>query len=196
MKREIGKKIKSLCDDIGTAAAAASCESITRDLETEYDKRVAAGMSELDAYRDVLKNVEEIKKTLESLPKSESEEESFTKAGTIKDLKKITGKISTCLWLLTVILYFGISFTFGHWGLTWLIFIWGSMNQTILDMILKYNKGTPLNKVMKSGVTSIMWRLMVILFFVIGSVGGVWHLSWLTFLVGALLQTVISWIFD
>lgn len=196
MKRELGKKIRSLCDELGTSAASAACEEFTRDLETEYDKRVDAGMSEIDAYRDVLKNIDEIKKILATLPKTEAETEEAQRKTDQKNLKNILSKISTCMWLILVIAYFAISLSYGHWGTTWLIFLWGSMGQTVLDMILKYNKGKPLNKVLKSGVTSIVWLFTVILYFAVSFAIGHWHLTWLIFLVGILVQKIVGWIFE
>ena len=73
MKKEIEKKIKTISDSVGTAAAEEMRREMTEDLKDEFDKRVDAGMSELDAYRDVLKNVDEIKKLFESLPVTDEE---------------------------------------------------------------------------------------------------------------------------
>lgn len=195
MKREIERKVKSLCDEIGSSAAAA-CEKVTRDLGNEYDKLVAEGKAELDAYRDVLKDLDKIKETLASLEKTPAEKAAETKKSKMKDLKKITGKISTCMWLLTVILYFLISFTFGGWHITWLIFLWGSMGEIVLDMVVNYNKGKPLRKVLKSGVSGIMWLLTVILYFIISFATGKWGITWIIFLLATLIQTVIGWIFN
>lgn len=195
MKREIERKIKSLCDEIGTSAAAA-CEKVTSDLETEYDRLVENGMAELDAYRNVLKDLDKIKETLASLEKTPAEKATAEKRSKIKDLKKITSKISTCMWLLTVILYFLVSFIYGHWHITWLIFLWGSMGEIVLDMVVNYNKGKPLRKVLKSGLSGIMWLLTVILFFLISFATGRWGITWIIFICGTLLQTVIGWIFN
>ncbi len=195
MKRELGRKIKAICDEIGTLAASEACQDIINDLETEYDKRVAVGMSELDAYRDVLKNIDEIKKILEALPKLGKETaEADSKAG-LKNLKSILGKVSTIMWLAIVIIFFLFSFTTGMWHISWLIFLWGSICQTVLDMVVKYNKGKSLRSVLKSGLSSIMWLVIVIVYFIGSFATGAWQISWLIFVFGALVQTVIGWIF-
>jgi len=69
MKDELNRKIRELCDEAGSASAAAMAPRLMTDLDGEYDKRVQAGMSELDAYRDVLRSVDRIRAMLSALPK-------------------------------------------------------------------------------------------------------------------------------
>lgn len=190
MKKELVKTIKQLCDEVGTAAAAQKMEDLTEDLSEEYDKRVRAGMDELDAYRDVLKNIGKIREMLEALPKTEDDIERKEREGGRKNLERILGKISTCMWLCTVIVYFLFSFTYsGTWSYSWLIFLWASIGQIVFDMVKKYNRGKSLKKVMKSGLSGILWLGITIIYILFSFATGAWHLTWLIFLVGALLQT-------
>ncbi len=69
MKDELNKKIRELCEDAGSQAALRMIPVLTADLDREYDKRIEAGMVELDAYRDVLRSVDRIEAMLRSLPK-------------------------------------------------------------------------------------------------------------------------------
>ena len=194
MKRELHRKIESICNEIGTSAASAACEDIVHDLESEYDKRVSVGMSELDAYRDVLKNIDEIKKKLDALPKTDAEIAEKAAKESLKNLKNILGKVSTIMWLSIVILFFYASFTNGNWHISWLIFLWGSICQKVFDMVINYNKGKPLKKVLRSGLSSILWLLTVIAYFLISFASGAWATTWLIFIFGAILQTVLGWI--
>ncbi|MBE6542080.1 MAG: hypothetical protein E7672_06495 [Ruminococcaceae bacterium] len=196
MKREIEKKIKSISDGIGTAAAEEMRQELTEDLVEEFDKRVDAGMSELDAYRDVLKNVDEIKKLFESLPVTEEEEAAKERKKSSANLNKILSRISSCCWLLVVIVYFWFSFTYGMWHLTWLIFIWGSIGQTFLDMIKSYNRGKALKKVLKSGLSKILWQMAVIVFFVVSFAMSIWNTSWLIFIATAIVQIILNAVLD
>lgn len=196
MKKELKKTIKQLCDEVGTAAAAEKLDDLTEDLTEEYDKRVKAGMTELDAYRDVLKNINTIREMLEALPKTDEELERKDRDKGRKKLERILEKISTCMWLCTVIVYFIFSFTYGGWHLYWLIFLWSSIGQVILDMIKKYNRGRPLKKVMKSGISNVFWIVITIIYVMISFTSGAWHLTWLIFLFGALIQTFFGIFFD
>ena len=192
MKRELEKKIRAICDEIGTAAATEACDSVTDELKSKYDTLVNDGMSELDAYRDVLKNIDEIKMMLDSLPRTEHELNAAEEKAKLKSLKSILGKVSSIMWLSVVILFFYISFTRGMWHITWLIFLWGSICQTVLDMVLSYNKGKPLKKVLKRGLSSIIWNITVIVYFLVSFASGRWAITWIIFLISALLQKAVG----
>lgn len=196
MRNELNKKIRSICDEVGTSAAAERCAELTNQLDAEFDERVRAGMSELDAYRDVLKNVDGIRAMLNSLPRTDSEQtaneaKKQQETGNRK-LKDILGAVSTCMWLLIVIVYILFSFSCGWWKLSWLIFVWGAIPQTILDMVLKINKGKPKKKVIRSGLSSIMWLCIVIIYFIGSFVTEMWGISWIIFIVGALIETILN----
>ncbi|MGN0665057.1 MAG: permease prefix domain 1-containing protein [Huintestinicola sp.] len=57
-----------------------------------------------------------------------------------KILNKICGAFSAVLWLVTVIVYFVISFLFGIWDISWLIFIVSTILQLILNAFIKLSK--------------------------------------------------------
>lgn len=196
MKKELKKTIKQLCDDVGTAAAAQKLDDLTEDLTEEYDKRVEAGMAELDAYRDVLKNIDAIREMLESLPKTDEEIERRERECGRKNLERILDKISACMWICTIIVYFSISLNYGGWSMTWLIFLWSSIGQTILSMVKKYNRGRTLKKVFKSGLSGILWLVVTIAYFFFSFATGDWYITWIIFLFGALIQTFLGMLFD
>lgn len=192
MKKEIEKKIKELCDEAGSAAAAELCSDLTEDIERAYDERIAAGMSELDAYRDVLRNVDDIKKMLDSMPLTEDEERGRRTKDNRKSNEKLLDKISSSLWLIVVIIYLLFSLTFGGWQLTWLIFLVGAIGQNFFDMVKKYNRGMPLKKVLRKGISAIMWLSIVILYFLLSFATRSWGITWIIFIFGALLENVIN----
>lgn len=190
MKEEIYKKLKALSDEAGSAAAAEYCGELAEKLGDDYDKRVSAGMSELDAYRAVLANVDEIEKTLKSLKKTEEETSVEEFVRDRKESFKTFGKINTALWLLVVAVYFLFSMQFGGWQYTWLIFLWASMGQIIMDMVRDYNKGKPLGKIMRSGFSGCLWLGATILYFIFSFATGAWATSWIIFIVAAIVETL------
>ena len=196
MKNELKRTIRQLCDEVGTASAAARAETLEEDLGKEYDKRVKAGMAELDAYRDVLKNIDRIREMLESLPQTDDETERAERAVGRKNLERILGKISACMWMCTVIVFILGSFAFGAWKYSWLIFLWSSIGQILLDMVKSVNRGKPLKKVLKNSGSGIFWIAVTILYFLLSFGGGAWYLTWLVFLAGAVVQTFFSMFFD
>ncbi len=52
------------------------------------------------------------------------------------ETKKLQNNLSGAIWLIVLIVYFIISFTFAHWHLTWLIFLLGSAAQSLMFILL------------------------------------------------------------
>ena len=52
------------------------------------------------------------------------------------ETKKLQNHLSSAIWLIILIVYFIISFTFAHWHLTWLIFLLGSAAQSLMFILL------------------------------------------------------------
>ena len=49
---------------------------------------------------------------------------------------KLQKNLSGAIWLATLVVYFIVSFTFAHWHLTWLIFLFGSAAQSLMLILL------------------------------------------------------------
>ncbi len=196
MKKELEKKIKAMCDSIGTVAAEEMRVELTEDLGEEFDRRVKAGMSELDAYRDVLKNIDEIQKLLDSLPVTDEELDRMECEREAKKWNRIISKISSCCWLALVIVYFLFSIASGMWHLTWLMFLWGAIGQILLNMVTKYNKGRTMKKVLSGGLSGILWLSTVMMYFVFSFASGMWHLTWLMYIAATIVQIILSAILD
>ncbi len=201
MKKELDKKIKQICDEVGGAAAEAKLDDVTKIMNDQYDKIIESGKSELDAYRAILSDTEKIREMFNSIPKSEQKRKAQgdrEKSGGKKKNKKEKGildTIETSMWLLIVIFYFLFSMRFGHWNLSWLVFLWGSIGSVLIGMVKKYNRGESLRRTMKKGISKIMWLYIVIIYFAGSFIFGGWAVSWVIFLVGALAEIIINAIF-
>lgn len=196
MEKELKKKIKKLCDEAGTSAAAERIDELTEQVSREFEKRVESGESELDAYRAILSNTERIQEMLKNLPKTDdeirAEEERKSRRKFARRVSSITDAMQSALWLCTVIAYFVISFTFGHWHLTWLMFLSASMGSIIIDMLKKYNNGRPIGETISKEFSGLMWLEITKLYFLLSfAIGGkFWAYSWLIFTLGALIESV------
>ena len=201
MKKELDKKIKQICDEVGGAAAEAKLDDVTKIMNDQYDKIIESGKSELDAYRAILSDTEKIREMFNSIPKSEQKRKAQgdrEKSGGKKKNKKEKGildTIETSMWLLIVIFYFLFSMRFGHWNLSWLVFLWGSIGSVLIGMVKKYNRGESLRRTMKKGISKIMWLYIVIIYFAGSFIFGGWAVSWVIFLVGALAEIILNAIF-
>ena len=190
MKKEIRRKIKEISKEVGSAATEAEAERIIEDLESEYDAKVASGLSELEAYRSILVNTKAIEELLESMPKTEAEiEREERRASRTSGMKKLDA-LSAVLWLATVIVYFLVSFAFSNWHISWLIFIYASMVQCIIDMARRYNEGGGLREILHNGLTSIFWLAVVVVYFAVSFAFSNWHISWLIFVAASAVQVI------
>ena len=211
MKDMLNQKIRDLCTEAGSASAAAMAPRLINDLDKEYDKRVDAGMSELDAYRDVLRSVDRIEAMLRALPKDSPRVEdqaspsdggwdpmadfSRRMAGR-RELSFYLDKASALLWVGTTLVYFLWSLTFGGWRYTWLIFLWATLGQIVLSGAEDYNKHLNLRKTMMDTMSGCLWVGAVILFFLSGFGLGLWRYSWLIFLAATAAQILLSTFLD
>jgi len=192
MKKELKKKLESICDEIGTAAAAEKIDEMVGQISSEFDKKVADGQSELDAYRELLADVEKIKAMLAELPETDEEADAKERKKNAKKINALLGSIEACMWILTVVAYFAISFLFGHWHMTWLIFLSSSIGSVLFDMLRKYNRGVPFDQVMHEEFSGVLWLGIVIVYFLYSFTfsGWTWAYSWLIFLIGAVIEVI------
>ncbi len=193
LKEQLEKRLKKVCDSIGTQAAAEKFDSLSQSIEAEYDKRVAGGMSELDAYKEMLRDIDAIEDLLRDMKKTEEEEEQERNRKTWKKWKKkldaIEGSVQGIWWLCTVIFYFFVSITFGHWHMTWLLFLTGSIGSIIIEMLFQYNKGVPKKKILEN-LHGILWLAIVVVYFGVSFLFGGWAYTWLIFVFGALVEVI------
>ena len=196
MKNELNRKIRKLCESAGSSAAAAKYDELSQQMNAEYDARIKAGMSEIDAYRDVLRDVDKIQELLNSLPKSDEDDERVSRQKSFKWLSKNLSRISGCMWIATANVYLLFSMTYGRWEITWLIFLWTTIGQIVLNMVKKYNRGVKLKKVLKGGLSGILWIAVTMVYFLFSMVVGYWHLTWLLFPFAAILQIILNAMFS
>ena len=191
LMKQLEKKVRKVCDDAGTAAAAGMADALVSQMESEYDRRTGEGEAAIDAYRALLADLGRMEEILRSLPKTESEkraeEEMQTRKAWNRKLNAIQGKLNGLWWLLTLIMYFLVSFTFGKWHLTWLMFLSSSIGSIVIDMLFAYNKGVPKKKVFAK-LHVVLWLAVVIAYFLISFACGKWHLTWLIFVLGAVIE--------
>ncbi|GHU97010.1 hypothetical protein FACS1894208_12260 [Clostridia bacterium] len=98
---------------------------------------------------------------------------------------RLRGAVSSTLWLLIVIVYLGVSFVWGNWHVTWLIFVAGALiNNLIMYMMGDPGKGRGL-------LISTLWLAAVIGYFLIGFYLGHWVWGLMVFLIAAAVQQLI-----
>lgn len=196
MKKELNKKIISLCEEAGTSAAAQICGDLMDKLDREYDDHISGGKTELEAYREVSKRLDEIKQIVDSLPEDEekeTEEERLDRMAGFRTLKRITGKMSTVLWLSTVPVYLLYSMYTGRWATSWLIFLLATISEILINSVVDWNNERKDHRKTARGVaSSVLWLLTAVLYFVISFATGKWAITWMISILAAIIQQFFS----
>ncbi|MBQ7923550.1 MAG: hypothetical protein IJ325_13410 [Clostridia bacterium] len=195
MKRQLKKEIEKLAGEFSHGAAQAAMKDAAAELEAAYDTLVDSGKSQLEAYRQVLKDVEKMRSVLADLPKTEEEQQAEEKEKKAdawnRKVNAIHKSLESVMWVGTVILYFLLSFLTGYWHMTWLIFLAASMGSILLNIAASYLKGNPLSAQMGKW-KGLMWLGITEVYFLIGFLHGGWSWTWLLFLGGALAETLLG----
>ena len=192
MKNELNKKIQEICDSLGTDAARAMEPKLIENLDKQFDERVAAGMSEIDAYRDVLKNTDRIKEILREYQVSEAELAVKNHKEAAENLDFYLRRTSAVMWVATVMGFFLIGSTTDEWGLALLSFLWTTIGQIILSMVSRYNHTMNLKKAMRRGFSGILWVGVTMLYFLIGDVADIWSGTLLLFPCAVIVQILLN----
>ncbi len=189
MREQLRKEIvKRTGEYVQSAAAAAAYEEESAKITASYDRMVAEGMSELEAYRALLEDIDAMKLVLAAIPVSEEMQKKKERQEKKRNrkLRKLVGSMQAVLWLLTLVWYFLSSFITGDWHLTWLVFLGSAAGSTLLDIVVKYNEGTPLRKC--GGWYGVFWLALLMFYFWFSFTFGGWALTWLLFPLGAVVE--------
>ncbi len=103
------------------------------------------------------------------------------------DGRRRVGALNGAMWCLITALYFIMSFQTGAWGMTWLIFPAGACLSSIVGLIA--SKGDP--RAMWRAINGSFWSIVVLLYLAISFATGLWHLTWVIFLVAAAVTNVM-----
>ena len=101
----------------------------------------------------------------------------------------------SAMWLIIVALYFVISFTTHAWYITWLIFLVGAALQQLLKAALtdeSIASQPPTREERQHAYTSALWLIIVILYFVISFTTRAWYITWIIFLIGGAVSSIVK----
>ncbi len=197
MREQLRKEIvRRTGEFVQSAQAAAVYEEESKKIAAGYDKLVAQGKTELEAYRAMLADIEAMKVALTVVTAAEQAEEEAArnaeKAAKQKSrsFRKLAGSMQAVLWLLTVIWYFLYSAVSGNWHLSWLTFLGSAAGSTLLDILVKYHDGKPLKDC--AGWHGVFWIALTMAYFLVSfQLGGIaWAFTWLLFPAGAAVEVL------
>ena len=100
------------------------------------------------------------------------------------------------MWLVIVALFFLIGFFAHAWGIVWIIFLVGAAVEQLVKVILSqdgdYEQPGTHREERRSTYLSLLWLVVVILYFGLSFMTGAWYITWVIFLIGAAVHPVVK----
>ena len=65
-------------------------------------------------------------------------------------------------------------------------------SDTMVEEFKEWQAGTSDSRKLRSAISSTLWTIIVVLYFLISFNTGAWHISWIIFLIGAAIESLIN----
>lgn len=195
-------------DAANTKKARELKEELLLDLNEKYSDLIKEGKKETEAYKEVISGIGDIDELI-NMHKYEVDYEDLRRKNALV--------VSICvgLYILSVVAAIvldeivnaddaitGISF-FVICGLSTCILIYHNMtkpnylkkNDTMVEEFKEWKNNRNKNDEIRKSVVSIMWSMIVILYFIISFTTYAWYITWVLFIIGSLVNQIINLIF-
>ena len=173
-------------------------DRLTAAAEEEYDRIAASGKTDLEAYRGAVEKVMPeltrsavfLNGTVGEADGSASEDEKDAEKDPEKEaISALESTAHAVLWLITVAAYFAVSFIFGHWNITWLMFLSAAAGSVVINMVFALNRGRTIVDEWDN-LNGIVWLVTIGIYFLVSFLTGKWAFTWLIF-IAAIAASVI-----
>ena len=187
-------------------------EELLANLNEKYDDLITSGKSEDESYALVISGIGDIDNLLKDIGQSPQYQPLEIEKNQQK--RGILISIGIALYILSIIpVIFFDQFSFSEFGVMLMIFIcavatgfiaYGNtiskVNYSKIDnsFVEEYKEKVSINNdrnKLKGALSSSLWSLIVVLYFLISFLTNWWHISWIIFLIGACIQQLILYVF-
>lgn len=193
-------------------------EEILQNLVDKYHDLIAEGKSEEAAYNIAVASIGDISELLESLKES-----STSQGDMMMDTEYRRWKKRSAILIPTAIMLYiccvippiivdevgcndaiGASAMFIIIGIATAIIIFNNMSKpavtkidgTIMEEFKEWKASQDDQKKVRKSISSAMWSLILVLYFLISFSTGAWYITWVIFLIGAAAESIIKAIFE
>jgi hypothetical protein len=171
-------------------------EELITNLEEKYSDLIKTGMNEKKAYEEVIKSIGNLDEIIENEPILKEKQKKkaffisisvmlyilsiafipFSEGLNLNENIQVTGFLIIVAFATGLIVYYNISY-----------------GEKIAPKKEMYALG---NKAVRFKVNSILWLLIVTVYLLLSFLTGAWYITWIIFIIGALIETIISLIFS
>lgn len=174
-----------------------------------YRDLLAEGKTEEEAYRTAIGGIGDVRELIRSLnttsganaPVQDSVDRSPKRKPVAKSLRKtLRGQVDTILWMLTLTVYFILSFGTGKWHITWILFLIAPAVESLIHAIWDYSTQNrpdvffyPDNTTrrLQSNLSTALWTLSVAAYILVSFYTEAWYITWVMFLLAVAAENLI-----
>ena len=181
-------------------------EEMIQNLEDKYRDLIADGKTPEMAFNIAIAGIGDVSNLFEQLEEgfiSEPEREKQQKAQQKSALLTAIAVMMYILSVLPVLLLhevLGIVIMLSIVAIATGLLIYNNMTkprsykdtETIVEEFLEWQTETHEQKRMRGAISSALWSLIFVLYFVISFLTFAWHITWIIFIVGLLLESLIN----
>lgn len=213
MNDKIRKHVNELFENApNTKRAYDLKDEIISNADDKYNDLISEGKSEEEAYNQVIQEIGNVDELIGELVKNNpiSNERNME----AKRKTAFVVSMSVGLYILSVIScivldelgmpdFITASSFLALAGISTCLLIYHFMSRpryskyedTIVEEFKEWKGKKDNNKEIKKAINSILWTLTVIIYLLISFVFGIWHISWIIFIIAALIENIINLIF-
>lgn len=213
MNDKIRKYVNELFENApNTKRANDLKDEIISNANDKYNDLVSEGKSVEEAYNQVIQEIGNVDELINELIKNNP----INKESSMEAKRKtaLTVSISIGIYILSVISvivldelgmpdFITASSFLALVGISTCLLIYHFMSRpkyskyedTIVEEFKEWKGKKDNNKEIKKAINSILWTLTVVIYLLISFVFGIWHISWIIFIIAALIENIINLIF-
>jgi multidrug efflux pump subunit AcrB len=185
-------------------------EELIVNLEEKYNDFIKDGVDEKQAYNDVVSSIGDIDELIADFKEPQlniNKDEVRRKNALVVSI--CVGLYIMCLISVIVLSEMGMpdaiiaSSFFGIAGISTCILIYHFMSvpkykkvdDTLVEEFKEWKQQKTKTSELRKGISSILWTLIVVIYIVICFTFSAFHISWIIFLIGVIIQNIINLIF-
>lgn len=209
MNKKIESYVNSLFED--APKSKKNCElkeEIASSVNDKYNDLLESGLNEKEAYNKAISNIGDVEELIGYDFMNKDDEDQRKKSAKII-------AISVMMYIIcpVPVILFGSWGTWGEVGIvimfaliataTGLLIYNGAskpkyhkMDDTMVEEFKEWKSANDQNHRAKKSITSAMWTIITVIYFLVSFTFGNWGTSWIVFLIGAAIEQIIKAFYD
>lgn len=209
------KKIEKYVNDLfkeapNTSKAMEIKEELTNDLIEKYNDLIKEGKNQNEAYNEVILGIGDISQLINSLnvqtpnPLNESRRETA-----------LVVSVSVFIYILSIVMvvilaennmpdFVVVSVFLLLLALATCLLIYHFMSmpkytkidETLAEEFKEWKRGKEKRNLVQDSIGSIIWTTATIVYLLVSFTSGAWHITWIIFIIGAVVQEIVKLLFE